>query len=162
MCVVAAPAAQFAPLFKVDLAAGYFRVLAMCASPVAERLRALAEVPWLVWLGEPGLMRQAAGDGWALVGDAGYFKDPITAHGITDALRDADPLAAAVLEGRDRAFGQYQDARDTLSTELFDISDEVAGFDWSFDRLSELHRRLSDQMKREVQAMSAPLERTLA
>ena len=33
------------------------------------------------------------GPGWALVGDAGYFKDPITTHGITDALRDAELLA---------------------------------------------------------------------
>ena len=35
-------------------------------------------------------MRKAFGGGWALVGDARYFKDPVTAHGITDALRDAE------------------------------------------------------------------------
>ena len=40
----------------------------------------------------------AAGPGWALVGDAAYYKDPITAHGITDALRDAELLARAVLD----------------------------------------------------------------
>ena len=37
----------------------------------------------------------ARGPGWALVGDAGSFKDPLTAHGITDALRDAELLARA-------------------------------------------------------------------
>jgi hypothetical protein len=37
-------------------------------------------------------LRRATGPGWALVGDAGYFKDPLTAHGITDALRDAEFL----------------------------------------------------------------------
>ena len=37
------------------------------------------------------------GPGWALVGDAGYYKDPISAHGMTDALRDAELLADAVL-----------------------------------------------------------------
>ena len=36
-----------------------------------------------------------AGPGWALVGDAGYHRDPITGHGITDAFRDAELLAAA-------------------------------------------------------------------
>ena len=46
--------------------------------------------------GMRGYMRQAAGPGWALVGDAGYFKDPTTAHGITDALRDAELLSRAV------------------------------------------------------------------
>ena len=48
--------------------------------------------------GQPGWIRASAGPGWALVGDAAYFKDPITAHGITDALRDAELLARAVLE----------------------------------------------------------------
>ena len=64
--------------------------LAASASPRArlESLRGFA--------GRPGFLRQAWGPGWALVGDAGYFKDPITAHGITDALRDAELLARAV------------------------------------------------------------------
>ena len=36
------------------------------------------------WGGIPGFVRQSSGPGWALIGDAAYFKDPITAHGITD------------------------------------------------------------------------------
>ena len=35
----------------------------------------------------PRPLRRPWGPGWALVGDAGYFKDPISTHGITDALR---------------------------------------------------------------------------
>ena len=38
----------------------------------------------------PLLLPQPYGPGWALVGDAGYHKDPITAQGISDAFRDAD------------------------------------------------------------------------
>jgi hypothetical protein len=38
------------------------------------------------------LMRQAFGPGWALVGDAGYHRDAVTAHGISDAFRDAELL----------------------------------------------------------------------
>jgi flavin-dependent dehydrogenase len=41
----------------------------------------------------PGYLRRAAGPGWALVGDTGYFKDPLTAHGISDAMRDAEFLS---------------------------------------------------------------------
>src|SRR6202022_3155524 len=31
--------------------------------------------------------RRSSGAGWALPGDAGHFKDPVTAQGIRDALR---------------------------------------------------------------------------
>ena len=44
------------------------------------------------WAGARGFVRRSWGPGWALVGDAGYFKDPITTHGMTDALRDAELL----------------------------------------------------------------------
>ena len=59
----------------------------------------------------PGYLRRSWGNGWALVGDAGYFKDPITTHGMTDALRDAELLANAVLatlSGCDPASGVHR------------------------------------------------------
>ena len=64
-------------------------------------------------------MRKPWGDGWALVGDAGYFKDPLSTHGMTDALRDAELLAralAAVLDGATEsdALAEYQATRDAL------------------------------------------------
>lgn len=40
--------------------------------------------------------RTAAGPGWALAGDAGHFKDPVTAQGIRDALRYGRLLGEAV------------------------------------------------------------------
>ena len=46
--------------------------------------------------GRPGFVRRSWGPGWALVGDAGYWKDPVSTHGISDALRDAELLARAV------------------------------------------------------------------
>ena len=49
------------------------------------------------FLGRPGLLRRPWGPGWVLVGDAGYWKDPISAHGITDALRDAELAAGAIV-----------------------------------------------------------------
>jgi flavin-dependent dehydrogenase len=47
----------------------------------------------------PNFYRKPFGDGWALVGDAGRLKDPIGAHGIADALRDAEMLSDAAHEG---------------------------------------------------------------
>jgi hypothetical protein len=58
--------------------------------------------PFRGFAGHEGYFRRAWGPGWALVGDAGYFKDPLTAHGITDALRDAELLARAVIDGGTR------------------------------------------------------------
>jgi flavin-dependent dehydrogenase len=46
-----------------------------------------------------GYFREAAGPGWALLGDAGSFKDPSPAQGIADALRQAERLSAAVEKG---------------------------------------------------------------
>ena len=51
--------------------------------------------------GRPGFIRRAWGPGWALVGDAGYWKDPLSAHGLTDALRDAELLARAIVAASD-------------------------------------------------------------
>ena len=74
------------------------------------------------WGGVPGFMRRPWGPGWALVGDAGYFKDPITTHGMTDGLRDAELLADAILEAMTGvtpeavALAKYQRTRDRLST----------------------------------------------
>ena len=43
--------------------------------------------------------RRAAGDGWALLGDAGGFADPVTGEGIYYALRSAELFAEAFLAG---------------------------------------------------------------
>jgi flavin-dependent dehydrogenase len=99
--------------------------------------------------GETGFFRQSFGPGWALVGDAGYFKDPLTAHGITDALIDAELLAQAAAAGTDAAFAGYQSARDRLAIGHFEVTDAVASFEWDLPMVQQLHRALSDEMKRE-------------
>lgn len=44
--------------------------------------------------------RRAAGDGWALLGDAAGFADPVTGEGIYYALRSAELFAESFLEGK--------------------------------------------------------------
>jgi len=86
--------------------------------------RSEPEGPLHVFGGRLGFLRRAHGPGWALVGDAGYFKDPLTAHGITDALRDAQLLADAVVDG---TMARYAAVRDELSRPLFEVADAIAG-----------------------------------
>ncbi len=94
--------------------------------------------------GALGHFRQSAGPGWALVGDAGYFRDPITAHGITDAFRDAELLADAASGGRLNA---YPRLRNALSAEFFELTDRIAALDWTLDHVQELHVVLNRAMK---------------
>ena len=69
--------------------------------------------------------RQAAGPGWALVGDAGLHKDPTPGLGISDALRDARSLAKAILEGGDPALERYWRQRDVDSWELYNFARDM-------------------------------------
>lgn len=47
-------------------------------------------------LSHEAFFRTSSGPGWALVGDAGHFKDPAPGQGISDALRQVERLAPAV------------------------------------------------------------------
>lgn len=134
-----------------DLDGGFERLLAECAPGLAEAIRGARPVHGLrAFAGHRGFLRRPWGHGWALVGDAGYFKDPLTAHGITDALRDAELCARAVAEGTPQALARYRAARDGLSLRFFELSDAIASFDWDLETLAERHRELSVEMKREA------------
>ena len=125
--------------------------LAASAPPLALR----------TFTGRPGYLRRAWGNGWALVGDAGYFKDPLGAHGLTDALRDAELLARAIVavvrDGapeRD-ALSAYQATRDALSTALFDVTDVIAGHRWTDAEIPNLLLQLNAAMADELETLAA-------
>ena len=79
-----------------------------------------------------GFFRTPCGPGWALVGDAGYHKDPITAQGMTDALLDAELLAEAVVEGHsgvrdlDLALADYGQRRDERAAPMYALTNDMA------------------------------------
>jgi len=139
------------------------RVLARLLHETAPGLDATVDLRHRVgpvhgWAGLRGFVRQSWGPGWALVGDAGYFKDPISTHGITDALRDAELLAESVVAlfggAPERlALGRYQATRDTLSLHLFDASDAIATYDWQGSDVQPLLRRLTASMADEVEML---------
>lgn len=162
VCVfVGVPARRFMAELRHDLEGGLHRVLSESTPSIADRVAAgrLVE-PVRGFPGVPGWLRRPWGPGWALVGDAGYFKDPITAHGITDALRDADLLARALdrlLRGDtdvSHVLADYERVRDELSVPFFDVTDTVAGFEWTLDEVQRLHLAMSDAMRREMDVLT--------
>ncbi len=137
------------------------RILAQTDPELADRLAAVPAPPLRTFTGMPGFVRRSWGPGWALVGDAGYFKDPLSAHGLTDALRDAELLARAIVatlvEGaaeRDALAG-YQATRDALSRALFEVTDVIAGHRWTDAQIGDLLLQLTAAMGDEVTALAA-------
>jgi flavin-dependent dehydrogenase len=110
-------------------------LLTSIAPTLADRVRAAEIVaPVRGEIGLPNQVLQPAGPGWALVGDAGYHRDPITGHGITDAFRDAELLArhlGCVLAGRADegvAMAEYRAERDRAIEGNFDVTTQLAAF----------------------------------
>ena len=132
-------------------------LLATAGAPLAQRVTSATPAGRLHgWAAQPGYLRRSWGPGWALVGDAGYFKDPISTHGMTDALRDAELLADQILEAtggltpQSIALARYQAARDQLSSRLFEDTEAVAAYDWDLVRVRSLLRSLSAAMSDEL------------
>jgi flavin-dependent dehydrogenase len=99
----------------------------------------------------PNFYRRPHGDGWALVGDAGYHKDPILALGIGDAFRDAELLARAVdsgLSGRAplaQALAEYERRRNELSAHGFRSTIDFARLQPPSPLMQQLFAALRDR-----------------
>jgi 2-polyprenyl-6-methoxyphenol hydroxylase-like FAD-dependent oxidoreductase len=152
-CVfVAVPPARFRGEIRHDVATGYRRALAAVSVPLAVDIASSRiEGQLAIFAGRRGFLREAWGPGWALVGDAGYFKDPLTAHGMTDALRDAELIAAAAEQGSSTAFAEYAAQREELSRTLFEVTDGIASFNWNLETVRRQHLELNTAMKHEAE-----------
>ena len=100
---------------------------------VAERVRAGTRVDRFRGTADvPNFLRKPYGDGWALVGDAGYHKDPCTAQGIGDGFRDAQLLVDAMDAGlsshqpMDVAMARYEAARNDHVMPIYQFTCELA------------------------------------
>jgi flavin-dependent dehydrogenase len=153
-CVfVSVPSAAFTGLFAHKPQQAFRELLSNVAPGLAQQIRPAGEPRLRGFLGQVGFYRRSHGPGWALVGDAGYFKDPLTAHGITDALRDAELLASAIDAGSDEALADYQEQRDAASLDLFETTDAIASFSWDLSTVRPLHEALAKAMSREVKGL---------
>jgi 2-polyprenyl-6-methoxyphenol hydroxylase-like FAD-dependent oxidoreductase len=109
--------------------------------------------------GLPARLRRPSGAGWALVGDAGWWKDPLATHGITSALRDAELLATAVMAGRASeragaiALAGYQAERDRTASAMHPVVDRLASHEWDLEEVRQLLRELASAMANEVEAI---------
>lgn len=128
--VVGWPYAEFAAN-KTDIEGNYLKTFDL-APEFAERIRAANRETRIVGTTVPNYFRQPYGPGWALVGDAGYNKDPITAQGISDAFRDAELCATALDQALSRAstygeaMGHYQAARDEHGLPMYEFTTQLA------------------------------------
>jgi 2-polyprenyl-6-methoxyphenol hydroxylase-like FAD-dependent oxidoreductase len=79
-----------------------------------------------------GFFRQAHGPGWALLGDAGYHRDPITAQGMTNAFQHAELLARAISRGfsepqrMEAELAEYQSERDRSTLPMYHLTNDMA------------------------------------
>ena len=153
---VAIPSQRFRREVGGDVEAAYNRFLREVAPDFEAKFSEARRVDRIRGFGgHRGFIRTSSGPGWALVGDASYFKDPITAHGITDALRDAELLARAIINDVSTVLKSYESTRLELSRTLFHVTDEIASFARSDAELQVLHRSFSTEMSREVRALAA-------
>jgi 2-polyprenyl-6-methoxyphenol hydroxylase-like FAD-dependent oxidoreductase len=116
---------------KGDIEANYFKTLELVPF-FTDRLRAATRQAPFVGTAVPNYFRKPCGPGWALVGDAGYNKDFITAQGIHDAFRDAELCAGALDEtfsgarSFDIAMADYQSARDHHVLPMYEFTTQLA------------------------------------
>lgn len=117
--------------YKADVP-GNFRKTLELVPEVAARVAKARQVAPFLGGAVPGWFRKPYGPGWALVGDAGYTKDPITAQGITDAFLDAERCSDAVDswlgEGKpyDDVMGAWHQERDAKAVPIYEFTAQMA------------------------------------
>ena len=116
---------------KADIEGNYHAVIDQ-APDFAARMRDAKREERFAGMAVPGYFRKPFGPGWALVGDAGYNKDFITAQGIQDAFRDAELCAAAIdksfsgVQSFEQAMAEYQSTRDQHVLPLYEFTAQLA------------------------------------
>jgi 2-polyprenyl-6-methoxyphenol hydroxylase-like FAD-dependent oxidoreductase len=130
LMLVGCPAGQ-AAAFKSDVEGNYLAAIDRVPE-LADRLGAATREDRFRVGGVPNFFRKPFGPGWALVGDAGYTRDPVTAQGITDAFIGAEQCTLALTEAFEgtRSFEQamagYQRARDARVTPIYEFTTQLA------------------------------------
>jgi 2-polyprenyl-6-methoxyphenol hydroxylase-like FAD-dependent oxidoreductase len=130
LVIVGWPYAQFAE-YRKDVEGNYLKTIEL-APDLADRLRDARRETRFVGAAVPNYFRRPYGPGWALVGDAGYNKDFITAQGMLDAFHDAALCAAGLhdaLSGAqpfETAMRDYQRRRDERVQAMYEFTCQLA------------------------------------
>jgi len=133
MVYLAAPLAEFGA-FRGDVEGHYLKTLDLCGD-LGDRVRSAVRAERLrTTPDQPNVFRTSHGPGWALVGDAGVVMDSISAQGITNAFRDAELLAGAIVAGLGGtrplrvALAAHQRQRDRAIRPMYDFTTRLAEF----------------------------------
>lgn len=125
------PAREF-PAVRADVEDHAWRALEAAPGFAARVREGRREEKWYGTAGVPGYFRKPYGNGWALVGDASYNKDPITAQGISDAFIDAEMLAKALSAGLsgtaalEDLMAAHEAARNERVRPMYEFTSELA------------------------------------
>jgi 2-polyprenyl-6-methoxyphenol hydroxylase-like FAD-dependent oxidoreductase len=142
MLVVGWPYAE-SDAYKADVEANYLKTLEL-APGLAERVRGATREARFAGGSVPNFFRKPYGPGWALVGDAGYNKDPITAQGIPDAFHDAELCATALdatfngTRSFDDAMSTYHMTRDARVLPIFEFTTQLATLEAPPEEMQQL------------------------
>jgi flavin-dependent dehydrogenase len=120
--------------FRADPEANFHQVIEQVVPELGEDLRTNGrrEEDYRAMVYPDNFYRRSHGPGWALVGDAGYHKDPFTGWGITDALKYSEVLADRLHEGLagerdiDDAAAEYAKIRDAESNGTFELTCSIS------------------------------------
>lgn len=114
--------------YRSDIEGNYLKTIALNPE-LAEKLHHAKREDGFTGMSDlPNFFRKPYGPGWALVGDAGYHKDPITGQGISDAFFCAEILAEALdsgfsgRENPEHALARYQQLRDEEVRPMFELT----------------------------------------
>jgi 2-polyprenyl-6-methoxyphenol hydroxylase-like FAD-dependent oxidoreductase len=128
--VVGWPYAE-ADAYKHDVEGNYLKTLELVPE-FAERVRHAKREERFTGGSNLNFFRKPFGNGWALVGDAGYEKDNITAQGINDAFRDAELCVTALDEAftgsrsYEEAMADYHRVRDERAMPIYEFTTQMA------------------------------------
>jgi flavin-dependent dehydrogenase len=128
------PAGDF-PIVRNDVEGHVWRALEGAPDFLARVREGCREEKWYGTAGVPGYFRKPYGKGWALVGDASYNRDPITAQGISDAFIDAEALVETLsteLSGNgvfDDRLAAHESARNERVRPMYEFTTHLAALE---------------------------------
>ncbi len=125
------PASEL-PAARQNIEASYLSTMREVSLDLYERTLAGRREEGFIVGATANYFRKPYGPGWALAGDAGYLKDPVTASGITDAFRDAELLSDALdagFSGRqdlEMALAAFEARRNEQSAAMYEFTTQLA------------------------------------
>jgi 2-polyprenyl-6-methoxyphenol hydroxylase-like FAD-dependent oxidoreductase len=137
---------------KKDVEGNFLKMLDLVPD-VAERVRGAKREAPFAGAAVLNYFRKPFGPGWALVGDAGYNRDFITAQGITDAFRDAERCVAALDEAfqgvrpYDEAMHAYQRDRDEQVMSMYEFTCQLATLEPPPPEMQQLFASIAGNQK---------------